>query len=215
MVFILLFRVLSALIEILKKSNKTAQQYPYISDVFQRTVQNHPDKTAILYEGRVITFQQLDELSNKIANVLRSCSSIQRGDCVAVFMENSPEYMAVYIALSKLGVTGALINCSLKGKSLYHCIEVANCAGVFFDCDLSDALSEILPDLDPTLSQALFSVGGKSSISGAKNLEDEMKEVPTTAPPALQNKSAKGKISRCTLRSYMRSQVKKNVFLFV
>ena len=205
LLFGLLFRLLRAFIEVMKKLNETARQYPYISDVFQRTVQNHPDKIAILYEGRGITFQQLDELSNKIANVLRSCSNIQRGDCVAVFMENSPEYVAVYIALSKLGVTGALINCSLKGKSLYHCIEVANCAGVFFDCDLSDALSEILPDLDPTLSQALFSVGGKSSISGAKNLEDEMKEVPATAPPALQNKSAKGKISRSTWRSYMKS----------
>ena len=213
LLFDLLFRFLRALIEVIKKSNETARQYPYISDVFQRTVQNHPDKIAILYEGRGITFQQLDELSNKIANVLRSCSSIQRGDCVTVFMENSPEYVAVYIALSKLGVTGALINCSLKGKSLFHCIEVANCAGVLFDCDLSDALSEILPDLDSALSQALFSVGGKSSISGAKNLEDEMKDAPATAPPALQNKSANGKISRVvgteglTLRSYMRSLV--------
>ena len=81
----------------------------YLSDRFKETVRKHPDKVAIIFEGRQITFRELDVLSNQIANVLRS-NGLRHGDAVAMFMENSLEYVAVFLGLSKIGVTGEFIS---------------------------------------------------------------------------------------------------------
>ena len=192
-------RYLGKLIQGKKQFDETIASHPYVSDVFQQNVRKYPDKVALIYEDRRLTFSELDELSNKMANVLQASSSLQQGDCIAVFMENSPEYVAIYLALSKIGVIGALINCNLRGKGLVHCIEIANCSGIVYDCGLGEALSDILPDVDPSISQVLFSVGGDSSISGAKTLESEAEGASSGSPRPPQNKSHKGKqyINEC------------------
>ena len=77
----------------------------YLSDRFKETVRKYPNKVAIMFEDRQITFRELDELSNQIANVLRA-NGLRHGDSAAIFMENSLEYLAVFLGLCKLGVTG-------------------------------------------------------------------------------------------------------------
>ena len=186
-------RLFYKLITAVRRTKETIPAHPYISDVFQQNVWKYPKKVALIYEGRQVTFSELDELSNKLANVLRTSTNLQQGDCVAVFLENCPEYVAIFLALSKIGVIGALVNCNLRGKGLIHCVEVANCRGIVYGCGLSEALSDILPDLDPSVSQVLFSVGGDSSITGAKNLESEAEGASSSTPSPPQKKLTTGK----------------------
>lgn len=92
------------------KSNRDNRYY--LSDRFKETVRKYPNKVAIIFEDRQITFRELDELSNKIANILRS-SGLRHGDSAAIFMENSLEYLPVFLALCKIGVTGERVtNCT-------------------------------------------------------------------------------------------------------
>lgn len=76
-----------------------------MSDHFRETAMKYPNKVALMFEDRQLTFRELDELSNRIANVLRA-TGLGHRDTTAVFMENCLEYLAVYLAMSKLGVTG-------------------------------------------------------------------------------------------------------------
>ena len=142
-----------------------------------------------------MTFKELDELSNKIANVLRTTTSLQRGDCMAILMENCPEYVAVYLALSKIGVTGAFINHNLRGNGLAHCIKIANSSGVIFSASLSDALAEVISELDSSVNQKLYSVGGDSSIPEAISLESAIGTTSSAAPPSVLGKSSNGMYS--------------------
>jgi len=61
---------------------------------------------------------------------------LKRGDCVALLMENKPEFVGIWYGLSKLGVISALINTNLKNKVLIHSIEVAKPKMVIYDEDL-------------------------------------------------------------------------------
>ena len=169
----------------------------YVSDYFQATVQKYPNKVAILFEERKMTFKELDELSNKIANLLLATTKLQHGDCVALLMENCPEYLATSLALSKIGVTGAFINYNLRGKSLSHCINVCHCSGIVFSSVLSEALSEVLPSLDPSIREMLYSVGGDSSISDANTLDNSLKTISPASPPPVQRKLANGEHLSC------------------
>ena len=164
----------------------------HISDHFHATVRKYPYKVAILFEDRKITFKELDDLSNKIANLLHETTDLERGDTMAIFMENCPEFIAVYLALSKIGVVGALIGHYLRGKCLAHCIHIGHCSGIFFSCALSSAMLEVLPKFDLSMSQMLYSIGGESFIPGAISLDDAIKTAsPKTLPP-VQGKSIHG-----------------------
>lgn len=179
-------------VRIIQDLKRCVNEKLYISDHFQETVHKYPNKVAILYQERKMTFKELDDFSNKIANLLRTTTNLQRGDSIALFMENCPEFIAVYLALSKIGVTGAFINHNLRSKGLAHCIRISHCSGVFFSYTLSEALSEVLPELDPSVSEMLYSVGGDSSISEAKTLEDAIKTSSPATPPPVLGKSANG-----------------------
>ena len=90
----------------------------YLSDRFKETVRKYPNKVAIIFEDCQLTFREVDELSNRVANVLRA-SGLRHGDSAGIFMENSLEYLPVFLGLCKLGVTGnyCTISCILVNST--------------------------------------------------------------------------------------------------
>lgn len=185
-----MYRMGGRLLKILKLMNRGLKENLYISDYFQDQVSKYPNKVAIIFEDRRITFKELDEASNRIANMLCSSTNLQHGDTMAIFMENSSEYVMILLALSKIGVTGAFINHNLRSDSLAHCIRIANCSGAFFGSNLADAMSEVLADL--SINDMLYCVGDKCSLPQAKSLEAEIKMASTNSPLPVKGKTAKG-----------------------
>lgn len=79
----------------------------------------------------------MEEYSNKIANIFKS-HGYKKGDRVALFLENKPEYVCIWLGLSKLGVIVPLINTNLRLNSLVHSITVAKSQAVIFGAELSE-----------------------------------------------------------------------------
>ncbi len=73
-----------------------------VHDLFIYQVKKTPHYIAVAYEAQVLTYQQLDHLSNKIAHLLTQ-KKIRRGDLVAVLMERSPLLIATMLAILKIG----------------------------------------------------------------------------------------------------------------
>ncbi len=109
---------------------------------FQETVARHPHTVMIVFEGRSVTWEEFNTLSNQYAWHLRSLD-INHGDTVSIFMENRIEFLAAIIALHKLGATAALINTNLREKPLIHCITVTESRKCLFGEELSAALEEV------------------------------------------------------------------------
>jgi len=113
----------------------------------QRNAELFPERVAILFEDRQLTWSELNALANRFAHAL-SEQGLERGDTASVVMENRIEFLATIIALNKLGVTGALINTNLRGRQLKHCITVTDSKKCIFGEELGDALHEIKAELD-------------------------------------------------------------------
>ncbi len=177
--------------QFLKRVKRMMKENLTVSDLFQETAKKYSNKVAIIFEDRKLTFKEVDEISNRIANMLRSSTTLQHGDTVAIFMDNCPEYVMVSLALSKIGVTGAFINYNLRGDSLVHCIRVANCAGLIFSAMFSDAVAEVLPSLEIG-DEVLYSVGNGCSLPQAKNLEKEIENASPESPPPVPGKAITG-----------------------
>jgi len=69
--------------------------------MFAENVRKHPKKVCFYFEDQVWTFKDVDEQSNRIANHFAS-QGITKGDCVSVFMENRPQYVCIWLGLSKV-----------------------------------------------------------------------------------------------------------------
>lgn len=117
--------------------------------LIERTTGRVPDHTAIVFEGRSLTWAELNALANRYARALAT-SGLEHGDTASVFMENRIEFLATVIALNKLGVTASLINTNLRGRPLIHCVSVTDSRKCIVGEELAPALDEVRGELGLT-----------------------------------------------------------------
>ena len=72
-----------------------------------------------------------------------------------------------------------------------------------FSPSLAAALGEVLHELDPALSDSCFSYGEQSVLSGAKNMEEEVKTASSNDPPPPEEKQPTGKPQKVCLMVMM------------
>ncbi|XP_055908772.1 long-chain fatty acid transport protein 4 isoform X2 [Eupeodes corollae] len=178
-----------AYIRILILIKKYEKKNLTISDIFHMNVAKHPEKAAILCDDQVWTFRQLNEFSNRIANLFHS-HGYKKGDVVCLLLENRPEFVGIWLGLSKLGVITPLINTNLRGPSLLHSITVANCSALIYGEDYADAVESISKELPSSLAIYQFNNKEKSPVTGlAKDLTTLIQSsssgnVPASVEPA-------------------------------
>jgi len=114
--------------------------------LFQETAQRYQDKPAIIFEGRELSWGEFNALVNRFAHALKS-QGVKRGDCVGLLMENRIEMLACFIALAKLGAATGLINTSLKGRALIHCMNITNSIKCIVGEELIESITEVKDEL--------------------------------------------------------------------
>lgn len=77
----------------------------------------------------------MEELSWQVARVFHYMG-LKKGDVVALVSTNRPEYVAIWLGLSRLGVVTALVNNSLRNMALQHSLNVVNPKAVIASIDL-------------------------------------------------------------------------------
>jgi solute carrier family 27 (fatty acid transporter), member 1/4 len=104
-----------------------------LADYFNRYLKKNPNKPCILFNDETWTYQDIENYSNKIANLFMKRFKLKKGDCVALLLTNKPQYAATWLGLSKIGVVSALINTNLKNQSLIHSITVSKAKFLIYD----------------------------------------------------------------------------------
>jgi fatty-acyl-CoA synthase len=73
--------------------------------------------------GERLSYRALIERANRYAHWARD-QDLGNGETVCLMMPNQPEYLAIWLGLTTVGVVVALINTELRGHSLAHCIDI-------------------------------------------------------------------------------------------
>src|SRR5215813_10414026 len=73
--------------------------------------------------GDSLTYRELIERANRYAHWALD-QGLAKGHTVCLMMPNRPEYLAIWLGLTSVGVVVALINTELLGHSLAHCIDI-------------------------------------------------------------------------------------------
>jgi long-chain fatty acid transport protein 4 len=149
---LLLFSVIQFHLRKFKKNNAT------VAKVFRSLVNKHPNKVFFYYKDQTWTFRDLDEFSNKVAQIFKD-NGFKRGDEVSLLMESKPEFVGIWLGLIKIGVVVALLNINQRNGPLVHSITSIKSKAIIYDSHLKSALVEVYPILRSTIDLKYFRYG--------------------------------------------------------
>ncbi len=103
-------------------------EYPKIPvyEMLRETAQKFPDNVATEFMGKVFTYKELDELTDKFATALVDLG-VKKGDRVAIFMLNVPQFVIAYYGILKVGATVVLCNPLYKENELEFQLNDSDC----------------------------------------------------------------------------------------
>lgn len=163
---------------------------------FEKAVKRNPEGFALYFEEQKYTYNELNEWANQIGHYYLSLGA-QKGDVIAVMIENRAELVATIVALAKIGVTAALVNTSQVGKVLTHSINLVNPIAVIVGEECRQAVDDIRNDLTVApdrlhwfANQATRVDAGKAP-KGFLNLAEKIDQFPKFNTPTTA--SVKGK----------------------
>ena len=122
---------------------------------FEQSVEKYKNKDFIFFEDETWTYSEINNTANILAHKLIE-DGISHGDKVILFMENRPSYVSTILALNKIGAIGVLINTSLKGEPLIHCINSSNSKKCIFGAELSGSLEGVLSSINITAKSDIY-----------------------------------------------------------
>lgn len=109
---------------------------------FERAVKRNPTGTALIFEDQRYSYHSLNQWANQIAQLYLS-KGAQKGDVIAVIIENRSELVATVLGLAKIGVISALVNTSQTGKVLTHSINLVKPIAVVVGEECRQAVQDI------------------------------------------------------------------------
>lgn len=129
-----------------------------LADLVRRSAATNGDKTAIISEETSVSYRQLDERSNRVANMLLD-RGLQRGDLVGYLSKNRPEFFDILFGVAKAGAATTTVNWRLAEAEVGGVLADARPRFLFADPDLArlfdrDALAKMgvtVIDLPPTV----------------------------------------------------------------
>jgi long-chain acyl-CoA synthetase len=86
----------------------TTIEYPQVPlfHFLEEAARKYPDRACTIFKGAVITFKEMDEITNRVAAALVDMG-VKKGDRVGIFMPNTPQFVMVYYGILKAG--GAVV----------------------------------------------------------------------------------------------------------
>lgn len=130
----------------------------------------YPTRIAVDDNGeRTLTYAQLEERSNRVANLLHGLG-IERGDRVAYVVLNRLEVCEMLVGIAKAGAIACPVNPRLSDKDKAAIIDNAQPRVIFTEAEFSELIYGLAKDIDATVVD----------LSGG--YEDDLTAVSSTGP---------------------------------
>jgi len=155
--------------------------YPRVPyhELLRRAVERTPEKLAISFHEQRLTFREVEGLSNSLANGLIDLH-VAKGDRIALFMTNRPEYLISLEAASKVGAMITPINPSYREQEAEYQLNDSEARVVIVQEDLYPVIAAIRSRL-PSVKQVF--VLGDEAPPETRSWYDLVDGFPAHRPP--------------------------------
>lgn len=127
----------------------TAEPMRTLPAVIDELAARHGTRPALLSAHETLSYADLAARANRVARW--GLAQAIDGDTLCLMMPNRPDYMAVWLGLTKIGTVVALLNANLVGEALAHCIAVAAPRGIVVAPELAATVARALTHLPAPL----------------------------------------------------------------
>ncbi len=124
-----------------------------IKQVLEDAAAEVPHKEALVLGSRRVTYRELDELSNRVANALLELG-MKKGTHVGILLSHSPEWAITYFGVVKAGGVGVLLSTLLKAPEIAALLRDSDSEILITQTEFAGAVSLVLPQV-PLLKQVL------------------------------------------------------------
>ncbi len=130
-------------------------------DNLETSARRYPDKVALQFLGRTISYRELADGAQRLAAHLHA-SGVQRGDRVILFMQNLPQLVMAHFAILRANAVVVPVNPMNRAQELEHYITDAEVKLAITTTDLAPELAKASAALPPGhgLQQLLVSQVG-------------------------------------------------------
>jgi len=101
-----------------------------VGKILRATAARLPDKKAVIFGNKSITFKKLDQAADSVATFLTN-RGVKKGDRVGIIFPNTPEFVLVYFGILRLGAIGVPLDNRLKGEEISSVLRDAGVKTVF------------------------------------------------------------------------------------
>jgi long-chain acyl-CoA synthetase len=157
-----------------------------IYEPLQRAQDRFPEKEAVLFRGQSTSYGELCQQACCLSTALEKHYGVQRGDRVAIFLPNIPEFVIAYYAIERLGAIAVSLNVMLKRGEVEFILR--DCGAAFLI--IAAQLLEQIPENISTLRG--IAVVGEPKGAVCARFSDLIIEQPEAASPIARVESEDG-----------------------
>jgi acyl-CoA synthetase (AMP-forming)/AMP-acid ligase II len=151
--------------------------------ILTRTAKNFPEREALVVDGQRLTYRELNERVNQLANSLLA-HGLNKGDRVGLLFYNSLAYFESYLALYKAGLVWVRLNYRLSVAEMANMMQDSQASALIHGPEFGKAADEVherIPGVKLRIHQGkgpglgyeeLLSAGSKKEPSVVVNEED-------------------------------------------
>jgi fatty-acyl-CoA synthase len=130
-----------------------------IGQALRQTARRVPDRTALVGQGERWSFSELDRRADALAHGLAALG-VGRGDPVAVWLTNSPQWVACWMACARLGAILVPVNTRFKREEVAYILRQSEARVLiamdrYWDIDYLGMIAEMVPELAQARSGTL------------------------------------------------------------
>lgn len=151
-----------------------------LGELVARAAARTPNKTAIIFQHHKITYSQLNEGVNRVANGLATLG-VKKGDRVALYMHNLPQFIEAFYGAQVVGATVIPMNVMYKAGEIEY---IMNDAGVKAILTLAPFYPNVQAIRDKVRSLEHAIVLSNDPLAGAILWHDAFANQPHEATPA-------------------------------
>jgi long-chain acyl-CoA synthetase len=135
-----------------------------VSFLMKRHVTEQPEKTAIIFGDRRISYAELDRLITRTADGLLK-TGLRRGDVLSLFLPSLPELIIGYLGTVRAGLTVNVVNAMLREQEVAYILKDCRSRAVLVDGSRFPMIEAVKPGLEALEKVIVLGGAEKSDLS--------------------------------------------------
>ena len=122
-----------------------------LADLIDRAAQEWPDKEAIIFKDQRIIYREVQYKANRLGQGFLKIG-IKKGDKIAIWLSNIPEFVYTEFAVFKIGATMVPLNTRFKAPEMEYILKQSDSTTLvmldnFLGLDFIEMIREVCPEI--------------------------------------------------------------------